>query len=48
MMTGSEIGEEDKQFAKIFISSRYKYQIENLIAMDDGAQSELVRKVEAA
>ncbi|NFV79011.1 hypothetical protein [Magnetospirillum aberrantis] len=48
MMTGSEIGEEDKQFVKIFISSRYRYQIENLIAMDDGAQSELVRKVEAA
>lgn len=48
MITGSAIEEEDKAFIKLFISSRYRYQIENLIAMDDAAQNELIRKVEAA
>ncbi len=48
MMTGEHVNSEDQIFVKQFILTRYKYQIDNLISMNDEAQEELIRKVEAA
>ncbi len=48
MINDQPVSDEDKAFLKDYIVARHRYQIDNLIPMNDQDQNSLVRLVEAA
>ncbi len=48
MINDQELSDEDKTFVKEYIVAKHRFQIDNLIPMNDQDQNTLVRLVEAA